>query len=203
MQMKKIGLLKIAFAFSIAAALSVFYGCGGGLGDTGSPTGGTIATSTGTSTGTPTSTGTGGGGTKPGTLEICTGYLATGYFDGYTRTVYDGDLYQNYAPGEHSMNGFAKIDLSGIPTSARISGGVLHFTCTDTTTPKGSFSSSTDDPQAGANRLLDTDYVWWTTSGYELAPGQNTWQINSEGVNAINAAIASGKGFILVVWHGC
>ncbi|MHC4662487.1 MAG: hypothetical protein ACYS8W_12425 [Planctomycetota bacterium] len=228
-------------------SLSVF-GCGSKSKDKTVPTGtgifptgtGTYPTGTGTNptgTGTnPTGTGTNptGTGTNPtgtGTLptpmvlNIVSGSMATGYVDTTDgNKKYDGDIVTDYyndstAGIEYFYKyGWMKIDLSGIPTTAKISSMYYHYyvleksfpTITNENYHRGHVGISNVDPQSGSWTTMPMvlngyGYSWTATTRYNFTPpGWYEGGISGGFTkDDVNDAIASGKGWVTVRWEGC
>ncbi|MHC4662748.1 MAG: hypothetical protein ACYS8W_13790 [Planctomycetota bacterium] len=181
---------------------------GTGTGPTGTGTAsntgtGTFTLPTGTGTGSGTGTGTGGtgtgtgtgGGSKPNEFYCASGQYASGHVDGGTK--YDGDVFQD---GSKGIYGYFKVDLSGVDTSARVAWVRVHINCIMHQAPKGGMNFSDVDPQSSATNLR----IGEVHAGYAMyASGWMTINTALEARDRLNAAIASGQGFITVIFAEC
>ncbi|MHC4660871.1 MAG: hypothetical protein ACYS8W_04220 [Planctomycetota bacterium] len=173
-----------------------------GTGTTTKPTGtGTTPTGTGTNptgTGTnPTGTGTNptgtGTGDPSGAIIPCSDEMySSGYFIVTGQTKVDGDFILSNVT--ESKVGWIKIDLSGIPTSARIATAEFHYTIL-TGNKSTKLYACRNDPaiinttqELCANRV-EVQYFTWSSTGVN--------NLLSKSINYINNSIASGKGFVV------
>ncbi|MHC4662019.1 MAG: hypothetical protein ACYS8W_10060 [Planctomycetota bacterium] len=181
-------------------------------GETGSGTGITTSTGTGTDTdsGTISSTGTGSssstgagtgtGGGKPEMLECYYGAYSTGTNEEETATILDGDLTISDSPSEQ---GFMKLDLSGIDPSAKVKSMHFYYYVTGSEKQGKVTLHSTDlDPQVLAPNanLWQEPTNWETEFNFTDRVGQLVTYIYKEAaLNAINEAIATEKGYIVLL----
>jgi hypothetical protein len=174
-------------------------GNGTGTGS-GTATGTGSSTLTGTGTSTDSGTGTGSGGTQPSVLPCFEGPFATGTNVYREDRMTDGEMSVYLSS---SLQGFIKVDLRGVDTSARIATATLNIYITyGSKSGQATLYSNNIDPQVYAPdyNLWKSATNWEVELAWSTMTGPKSVAIGKPAaLEEINDAIASGEGFITIL----